>query len=109
MPFNRTLKVHQLIQNFLTKLFLCIHFIYKNKSYDLVKNKLLNQTAIDPKKSLLIIREQGVGDEILYSSMYSDLLSDFNNIDYLLNYFEEFNSNLSKKTLNFYLKSVSNP
>ena len=38
----------------------------------------------------------------------SFFLSDFNNIDYLLNYFEEFNSNLSKKTLNSYLKSVSN-
>ena len=36
-------------------------------------------------------------------------LSDFQNIDDLLDYFEEFNSNLSKKTLNSYLKSVSNP
>ena len=36
-------------------------------------------------------------------------LSDFENIDDLLNYFDEFNSNLSKKTLNSYLKSVSNP
>jgi len=27
----------------------------------------------------------------------------------LLDYFEEFNANLSKKTLNSYLKSVSNP
>jgi hypothetical protein len=39
----------------------------------------------------------------------SIFLSDFNNIDNLLDYFEEFNLNLSKKTLNSYLKSVSNP
>ena len=36
-------------------------------------------------------------------------LIDFQNIDELLDYFEKFNSNLSKKTLNSYLKSVSNP
>ena len=39
----------------------------------------------------------------------SIFLEDFNNIDDLLEYFEEFNLNLSKKTLNYYLKSVSNP
>ena len=39
----------------------------------------------------------------------SIFLEDFNNIEDLLKYFEEFNSNLSKKTLNSYLKSVSNP
>ena len=39
----------------------------------------------------------------------SIFLSDFNNIDNLLDYFEEFNLNLSKKTLNSYLKSVSKP
>jgi len=27
----------------------------------------------------------------------------------LLEYFDEFNDNLSKKNLNYYLKSVSNP
>jgi len=35
-------------------------------------------------------------------------LIDFNNIEYLLEYFEKFNENLSKKTLNSFLKSVSN-
>ena len=34
--------------------------------------------------------------------------SDFENIEYLLDYFEEFNINLSKKTLNSFIKSVSN-
>ena len=43
------------------------------------------------------------------SKKFSMFLSDFNNIEYLLDYFEEFNTNLSKKTLNSYLKSVSNP
>ena len=38
----------------------------------------------------------------------STYLNDFQNNDDLLDYFEEFNSNLSKKTLNSYLKSVSN-
>ena len=40
---------------------------------------------------------------------FSLFLVDFQNIEFLINYFEEFNSNLSKKTLNYYLKSVSNP
>ena len=36
-------------------------------------------------------------------------LSDFDNIEQLLEYFELFNENLSKKTLNSYIKSVNNP
>ena len=40
---------------------------------------------------------------------FSMFLPDFNNIEYLLEYFDKFNENLSKKTLNSYLKSVSNP
>ena len=39
----------------------------------------------------------------------SKFLSDFKNINELVDYFDQFNSNLSKKTLNSYLKSVSNP
>ena len=39
----------------------------------------------------------------------SIFLEEFNNIDDLLEYFDKFNLNLSKKTLNSYLKSVSNP
>ena len=55
------------------------NFIYKNNSYNLIKDKLLNQKIIDPKKQLLIIREQGVGDEILYGSMYKNILENFKN------------------------------
>ena len=40
---------------------------------------------------------------------FSIFLSDFEEIEHLLTYFELFNDNLSKKTLNSYLKSVSNP
>ena len=39
---------------------------------------------------------------------FSVFLTDFTQIDQLLDYFEVFNENLSKKTLNSYLKSVSN-
>ena len=38
----------------------------------------------------------------------SNFLVDIENIEYLVDYFEDFNQNLSKKTLNSYLKSVSN-
>ena len=55
-------------------------FVFKNNTYDLIKNKLLKQRKIDPKKSLLIIREQGVGDEILYGSIYKDVLKNYNNV-----------------------------
>ena len=40
---------------------------------------------------------------------FSIFLTDFKEIDHLLDYFELFDENLSKKTLNSYLKSVSNP
>ena len=36
-------------------------------------------------------------------------LSDFNNNEELLDYFDEFNAKLSKKNLNYYLNSVINP
>ena len=39
---------------------------------------------------------------------FSFFLIDFKKIDHLLDYFELFDENLSKKTLNSYLKSVSN-
>ena len=37
----------------------------------------------------------------------SFFLSDFGKINHLVDYFDEFNKNLSKKTLNSHLKSVS--
>ena len=55
-------------------------FIYRNQSYNLIKDKLLKQKQIDPRKQLLIIREQGVGDELLYGTMYKDVLENFKNV-----------------------------
>ena len=40
---------------------------------------------------------------------FSIFLEGLSNIEHLLEYFENFNQNLSKKTLNSYLKSVINP
>ena len=39
----------------------------------------------------------------------SNFLNEFGNIDHLVDYFEEFNNILSKKTLNSFIKSVINP
>ena len=39
--------------------------------------------------------------------IFSSFLVNFKKIDYLVDYFDEFSDNLSKKTLNSYLKSVS--
>ena len=48
-------------------------------------------------------------DFLKKKELVSKFLENFNNIEYLYDYFEIFNDNLSKKTLNSYLKSVSNP
>ena len=61
-----------------------------------------------------------LGEEITYEPNDSDkvedmvfipdpTISEFELAEDLLEYFDKFNSNLSKKTLNSYLKSVSNP
>ena len=39
----------------------------------------------------------------------SNFLNEFGNIDYFVDYFEQFNLILSKKTLNSFIKSVINP
>lgn len=49
-------------------------FQYKNRNLQNVKNKLWMGEKIDSKKKILVIKEQGIGDEILFSSMYPDLL-----------------------------------
>ena len=53
-------------------------FAKRNDSYTLIKKKLLRNKNIIPSKKLLIIREQGVGDEILYGTIYEDLLKAHN-------------------------------
>ena len=116
-----------------------IHFAFFLKIYKSKKNEKILQEIYDFifKQLELSIREIGYGDQSinkkmkdyinLFHSMVSEIhfwdnlskaekfekisnfLSDFRNNDYLLDYFDNFNFNLSKKTLNSYLKSVSNP
>ena len=116
-----------------------LHFSFFLKNFKNEENKKILQEIYDYifRQLELSIREIGYGDQSinkkmkdyinLFHSMVSEIhfwdkltrpekfqkfsmfLNDFNNIDYLLDYFDDFNSNLSKKTLNFYLKSVINP
>ena len=116
-----------------------LHFAFFLKNFKNHENKNILQEIYDFnfRQLELSIREIGYGDQSinkkmkdyinLFHSMVSEIhfwknlskeekvkkiaifLSDFQNTDYLFDYFEEFDENLSKKTLNFYLKSVSNP
>jgi cytochrome b pre-mRNA-processing protein 3 len=116
-----------------------LHFAFFLKNFKNEENKIVLQEIYDFnfRQLELSIREIGYGDQSinkkmkdyinLFHSMVSEIhfwnnlsriqktekfsifLSDFNKIEDLLDYFELFNDNLSKKTLNSYLKSVSNP
>ena len=116
-----------------------LHFSFFLKNYKNEENKKVLQEIYDFnfRQLELSIREIGYGDQSinkkmkdyinLFHSMVSEIhfwddlsksdkieklsifLEDFNNIDDLLDYFDEFNIDLSKKTLNYYLKSVSKP
>ena len=115
-----------------------LHFSFFLKIFKKEENKIILQEIYDFifRQLELSIREVGYGDQSinkkmkdyinLFHSMVSEIhfwdnlsrtqkiekfsifLSDFNKIVDLLDYFELFNDNLSKKTLNSYLKSVSN-
>ena len=115
-----------------------LHFSFFLKNFKNNDNKKVLQEIYDFnfRQLELSIREIGYGDQSinkkmkdyinLFHSMVSEIhfwenltrtdkinkfsmfLSDFGKIDELLDYFELFNENLSKKTLNSYLKSVSN-
>ena len=58
--------------------------IEKNKAklnnFELVKNNLFANLKVNPKNKLLILREQGIGEEILFSSTYKDIIDNFKNI-----------------------------
>jgi cytochrome b pre-mRNA-processing protein 3 len=116
-----------------------LHFAFFLKNFKNEDNKIILQEVYDFnfRQLELSIREIGYGDQSINKKMkdyinlfhsivseihfwnnlsreqkiekFSIFLSDFNEIDYLLDYFELFNENLSKKTFNSYLKSVSNP
>ena len=116
-----------------------LHFSFFLKNFKSEENKIVLQEIYDFifRQLELSIREIGYGDQSinkkmknylnLFHSMVSEIhfweeipkseklkkisiyLSDFNDIDQLQHYFDLFNENLSKKTLNFYIKSVSKP
>ena len=116
-----------------------LHFAFFLKNFKNEKNKNILQEIYDFnfRQLELSIREIGYGDQSinkkmkdyinLFHSMVSEIhfwknltreqkiqkfsifLTDFKEIDHLLDYFELFDQNLSKKTLNSYLKSVRNP
>ena len=120
----------------LTLFLLHFSFFLKNYKNDENKNVLQEIYDFNFRQLELSIREIGYGDQSinkkmkdyinLFHSMVSEIhfwedlsksnklkkisifLNDFGNIEYLLDYFENFNDDLSKKTLNSYLKSVSN-
>ena len=116
-----------------------LHFAFFLKNFKNEENKIILQEIYDFnfRQLELSIREIGYGDQSinkkmkdyinLFHSMVSEIhfwsnltrlqkiekfsifLTDFIKIEQLLDYFELFDDNLSKKTLNSYLKSVSNP
>ena len=115
-----------------------LHFAFFLKNFKNDQNKMILQEIYDFnfRQLELSIREIGYGDQSINKKMkdyinlfhsivseihfwnklskaqklekFSIFLSDFNEIDHLLDYFELFDENLSKKTLNSYLKSVNN-
>ena len=116
-----------------------LHFSFFLKNFKNEDNKKILQDIYDFifRQLELSIREIGYGDQSinkkmkdyinLFHSMLSEIhfwdnlskteklkkislfLSDFNNNEELLDYFDEFNAKLSKKNLNYYLNSVINP
>ena len=116
-----------------------LHFSFFLKNFNNHENKKVLQEIYDFnfRQLELSIREIGYGDQSinkkmkdyinLFHSMVSEIhfwdnlskqekinkfsvfLADFQNLEYLVDYFEKFNLELSKKTLNYYSKSVINP
>ena len=115
-----------------------IHFAFFLKIYKSKQNEKILQEIYDFtfKQLELSIREIGYGDQSINKKMkdyinlfhsivsiihfwdelnndekineLSSLFQNFDDIEYLLEYFDKFENNLSKKTLNSYLKGVSN-
>ena len=116
-----------------------IHFafflkVFKNKDNTVILQKIYDFTF---RQLELSIREIGYGDQSINKKMkdyinlfhsliseihfwddldnnekekkFSNFLENFEKTDYLIEYFEKYKENLSKKTLNSYLKSVINP
>tara|TARA_Y100001970_G_scaffold283604_1_gene399202 strand:- start:24460 stop:26247 length:1788 start_codon:yes stop_codon:yes gene_type:complete len=56
------------------------NFQIKNIYHSNILNKLSFDKDLDQKDKLLVIKEQGVGDEILFGSIYNDLLKECTNV-----------------------------
>ncbi len=52
----------------------------KLNNFDLVKNYLFNNLKLNNNDRLLVLREQGIGEEILFSSIYPEIINKFENI-----------------------------
>ena len=118
-------------------IFFLIHFAFFLKTYKNEKNSKLLQEIYDFnfRQLELSLREIGYGDQSInkkmkdYINLFHSIISEihfwesydknekikkislfFDNlkkIDYLVEYFDDFNLDLSKKNLNYFLKSVS--
>ena len=116
-----------------------IHFAFFLNVYNKKEDKKILQEIYDLnfRHLELSIREIGYGDQSInkkmkdYVNLFHQILSDlhlwkdldnsqkkkilsnflrnFDKIEYLTMYFDDFRENLSKKTLNYYIKSVINP
>ena len=54
-------------------------FHEKNINIDNINKKLSNNKEFIREDKILVVREQGIGDEILYASMYADMLKKYPN------------------------------
>ena len=117
-------------------IFFLIHFAFFLKAYKNEKNSKLLQEIYDFnfRQLELSLREIGYGDQSInkkmkdYIHLFHSIISEvhfwesygknekikkislffknFKKIDYLVEYFDDFNIDLSKKNLNYFLKSV---
>ncbi len=104
--------------------FFLIHFAFFLKNFKTKENKDILQKIYDFDQSInkkmkvyinlfhAIVSDVHFWDKlnkIEKSQKLSTFLEDFNEIDILVDYFDDFAQNLSKKNLNFFLKSVISP
>ena len=50
------------------------------RTYNCFKDKVFNISSLKPNERIFVLREQGIGEEILFSSVYKDLLEKFHNV-----------------------------
>ena len=118
-------------------IFFLLHFAFFLKTYKTKNNSIILQEIYDFnfRQLELTIREIGYGDQSInkkmknYINLFHSIVSEihfwedysknekknkillfiekYDKIDYLIDYFDDFKEDLSKKNLNFFLKSVS--